>query len=107
MNLPSPIASFLHAFNANDTDALLAPFTPDALVTDEEEEYRGTAEIKGWFATVNAKYQPSVEATDLADNGREIVVTTQVSGTFAGSPIQLHYHFTLKDGRIAALSIGN
>jgi ketosteroid isomerase-like protein len=107
MNVPAPIASFFHAFNAKDTDALLASFAPDALVTDEEHEYRGLAAIKGWFATVNAKYKPSVEATDLADNGGEIVVTTQVSGTFPGSPIRLHYHFTLKDGRVAALSIGN
>jgi len=88
-------------------DALLASFAPDALVTDEEHEYRGPAAINGWFETVNAKYKPSVEATDLADDRGEIVVTTQVSGTFPGSPIQLHYHFTLKDGRIAALSIGN
>ena len=107
MDLPTPIASFLHAFNAKDTDALLASFVPDALLTDEEHEYRGTTEIKDWFATVNAKYQPSVEATDLTDNGTEIVLATQVSGTFPGSPIQLHYQFTLKDDRIAALSIGN
>jgi len=107
MNLPPAIASFFHAFNAKDTNAFLAPFTPDALVADEGHEYRGTAAIKGWFDTVNSKYKPSIEATDLADAGGEIVVTTQVSGTFPGSPIQLHYHFTLKDDKIAALSIVN
>jgi len=107
MNLPRPIASLFYAFNAKDTDALLACFAPDALLTDEEQEYRGPAAIKGWFAIVNAKYKPSVEVTELADDGGEIVVTAQVSGTFPGSQIQLHYHFTLKDGRIAALSIGN
>jgi len=107
MNLPLPIASFFHAFNAKDTDALLASLAPDALLTDEGHEYRGPVAIKSWFATVNAKYKPSVEATDVADNGTDIVVTTQVSGTFPGNPIQLHYQFSLKDGRIAALSIAN
>ena len=107
MNLPSPIASFFHAFNAKDTDAFLAPFAPDALVADEGHEYRGTATIKGWFDTVNAKYKPSIEATDLTEVGGEFVVTAQVRGTFPGSPIQLHYHFTLKDDKIAALSVVN
>jgi len=35
MNLPPPITSFFHAFNAKDTDALFASFAPDALVSDE------------------------------------------------------------------------
>jgi ketosteroid isomerase-like protein len=54
MNLPPPIASFFHAFNAKDTDALLASFAPDALVTDEEHEYLRPAAMKRWFATVDA-----------------------------------------------------
>ena len=107
MNLPPPLASFFHAFNAKDTDTFLAPFAPDALVTDEGHDYRGTVAIKEWFATVNAKYQPTVEATGLAEVGGQIIVTTQVSGTFPGSPIQLHYQFTLKNDKIAALSIVN
>jgi ketosteroid isomerase-like protein len=107
MNLPPPIASFFHAFNAKDTDALLGSFTPDAFLADEGNEYRGTAAIKGWFETVNTKYKPTAEATDFADVGGEIVVTTQVSGAFPGSPIQLHYTFTLNDDRVAALSIVN
>jgi len=53
MNLPPPIAWFLRAFNAKDTDAFLASFAPDALVTDEEHEYRGRTAMKGWFATAN------------------------------------------------------
>lgn len=107
MNLPQPIASFFHGFNAKDTDAFLAPFTPDALVSDEGHEYRGPAAIKRWFDTVNSKYQPTIEATGLSEVGGQIVVTTQVSGTFPGSPIQLHYYFTVKDDKIAALSIVN
>ncbi|MBV9464364.1 MAG: nuclear transport factor 2 family protein [Verrucomicrobiae bacterium] len=107
MNLPPPIASFFQAFNGKDTDAFLASFASDALVTDEEREYCGAPAIEGWFAAVNAKYQPILEATNLGDVGDTIVVATQVSGTFPGSPIQLHYHFKLQNGKIAALSIGN
>ena len=107
MNLPPPITSFFHAFDTRDTGAFVALFAPDALVTDEEHEYRGQVAVRGWFATVHAKYKPNLEPTDFADNTGEIVVTTQVSGTFPGSPIQLHYRFTLKDGSITALSIRN
>ena len=107
MKLPAPLASFFHAFNAKDSEAFLAPFAPDAIVTDEGHDYGGPVAIRGWFAAVNAKYQPTIEATGLAEVGGQFVVTTQVSGTFEGSPIQLHYHFILKDDKIAALSIVN
>jgi hypothetical protein len=34
-----------------------------------------------------------------------MVVTSQVSGTFPGSPIDLRYVFTVEGGKIAALEI--
>jgi hypothetical protein len=105
--LPPPIAAFFQAFNAHDTDALMTLFTQDALVADEGHEHRGTAAIKGWIQKVHADYKPHADVTDLAQVGDEIVMTVQISGTFPGSPIQLRYHFTLKDGKIAAFASTN
>ncbi|MGC2353393.1 MAG: nuclear transport factor 2 family protein [Candidatus Udaeobacter sp.] len=104
IDVPPTIATFFQAFNAHDADALTALFTGDALVTDEGCEYRGTDAIKAWIQKANASYKPRAVPTDLAHSDGKIVVTTQVSGTFPGSPAPLHYHFTLSDDKIAALT---
>jgi len=104
IELPPTIAAFFQAFNAHDTDIFTALFTGNAFVADEGREYRGTAAIKGWIQKANASYKPRAAPTDLAYSDEKIVVTAQVSGTFPGSPAPLHYHFTLKGDKIAALT---
>lgn len=105
IELPPPIASFFRAHNTGQTDRFNELFTGEALVSDEAHEYRGAA-IKEWIDGAVAKYQPKADVTDLAQEGDQTIATAQVSGTFPGSPIQLRYHFTLQDGKIAALVIG-
>ena len=107
IDLTPPIAAFFQAFNAHDVDALVALFAGDALVADEGQEHRGTAAIKGWIQKVYAEYVPHAEVTDRANADNEIVVSAQVSGTFPGSPIQIRYHFKLKDDKIIALVNGD
>lgn len=106
LKLPPPIAAFFEALNTHDTDHFITIFTADALVADEGQEYRGGDAIKGWIDRANAQYNPKAEVTDLANVGDVIVVTAQVSGTFPGSPIQLRHNFTLKNDKIAVLTIG-
>jgi hypothetical protein len=81
-----------------------ALFARDGFVADEGQEYRGTAAIKEWIQKANAKYQPHADPTNLAHLNHKLVVTVQVSGTFPGSPAELHYRFTLKDDKIAKLT---
>jgi hypothetical protein len=104
MELPPPLAAFFQAFNAHAVDAVGALFAEDASVADEGQEYRGLAAIKEWVRKVDAKYRPHADPTDFAYLNDTIVVTAQVSGTFPGSPVELHYRFTLKDGKVAALT---
>jgi ketosteroid isomerase-like protein len=85
--------------------ALIACFTPDAVVVDEGRTYRGSDEIRQWLAQTEAAYAFTLEATSMAEQGSEAVVTCRVSGTFDGSPIQLRFFFTLEGERIAALTI--
>ena len=105
--LPSPLAAFFRAFNAQDVKAVVALFTPDAVVVDEGREHRGRAAVTTWCQRVMTAYQPQAEVREIADAGKEIVVGVQVSGTFPGSPIHLHYAFTLKGTRIAAFASRN
>ena len=103
--LPPAIAAFFQAHNTGQTDGFHELFTGDALVSDEEHEYRGAA-IKEWIDGAIAKYKPIANVTDLDEVGEETIATAQVSGSFPGSPTQLRYKFTLKNGKIAALAIG-
>ena len=104
IDLPRTIAAFFQAFNAHDIDAFTVLFARGAFVADEGREYPGTAAIKAWIEKANASYKPHAVPTDLAHSDGKIVVTAEVSGTFPGSPAPLHYRFTLKDDKIAALS---
>jgi hypothetical protein len=53
-----------------------------------------------------ANFRPlHAEVVDVVSVDGPTVVTAQVSGTFPGSPIQLRYRFTLRDGLIAAVTI--
>jgi hypothetical protein len=99
------LASYVESMNARDNEAFVAHFAPDAIVQDEAHEHRGTAAIKAWIEEAHKKYQPTLEVTRMTDHGGETVITGLVSGTFDGSPLELHHHLTITDGRIAALTI--
>jgi hypothetical protein len=104
IELPPTIAAFFRAHNTGQTEGFNELFTNDAFVNDEEQDYRGPA-VKGWIDGAIAKYKPIAEPTDIAQAGEGITVTAQVSGNFPGSPAELRYNFTLKNGKIAALVI--
>lgn len=105
IELPASIAGFFQAHNTGRTENLLDLFTPDAVVADENHEYRGDA-IKTWIEDAIAKFHPlHAEVTSLLPSGSQTVATARVSGAFPGSPVQLRYRFTLVEGRIAALNI--
>jgi hypothetical protein len=105
MKPPLPIAKFFEAFNLHDADAVVARFASDAVVSDEGRKYRGT-KIRTWIDKVNADYQPKAKVISMVRAANKLIVTAQVSGSFPGSPIQLRYHFTLKKGKITALTCG-
>ena len=109
ITVPQPIAAYFDAKNRHDTAAILAPFTPDAIVYDDGGTYRGTrhdrrldrADDQG----LSRHARPSPE---LTQEGREIAVAALVAGDFTGSPAPFTYLFTLADdadGQIAALTI--
>jgi hypothetical protein len=104
-DLPAPISGFFLAHNSGKTETFLDLFTADAVVSDEAREHRGD-EIKTWIDGAIASFHPlHAEVTSLAPSGSQTVVTAQVSGTFPGSPVQLRYQFSLRNDKIAALSI--
>jgi ketosteroid isomerase-like protein len=105
-DLPPPIGAYFEAANAHDADLLASLFTPGASVRDEGEQMIGHAAIRGWAEKTFRKYDLTMEPKSVERAGGAIVVTTEVSGAFPGSPIRLGFRFGIADGKIDALEIG-
>jgi hypothetical protein len=104
IELPPVIAGFFKATNSREFGDFLSLFTADAHVNDEASDHYG-AEIAGWIDRATAETQPTVEVTGITGGGEQFVVTAGVSGNFPGSPVELRYDFTLRDGKITVLLI--
>src|SRR5260370_30140239 len=95
ISLPDPISAYLKAKNAHDIDAMLAPFDEDATVKDEGREHHGRPAIRSWLEDVTRKYGVTLDVKEVTDANGTTVVSGLVSGNFPGSPVVLHYTFTL------------
>jgi ketosteroid isomerase-like protein len=105
MELSDAIAGYVASANAHDAEACVRYFTEDAVVHDEGQEKRGHAAIRAWKEEVSRKYRPVVKALDVTRNNEKLIMTAAVSGDFKGSPIDLHFTFTLRGDKIARLDI--
>ena len=68
--LPPPIDRFFQAHNTGHTEDFNALFTADAVVSDEEHEYRGAA-IKEWIDNAVEQYKP--HALDFNSHGTNLM----------------------------------
>lgn len=104
LELPEPIAAYFDA-DRQDGRAVARCFTGDGLVLDEGHTHSGLAAIDAWKTASSAKYTYTATPHTLETQGRSYTVTSQVSGDFPGSPLDLRYRFTLESGKIATLEI--
>src|SRR4029077_1772836 len=91
-------------------EAVVRCFAQDAVVVDEGREWRGTAPIRGWRATVATAYEYTVhvtgaEALGEADGAERHDVHIHLEGNFPGGGVDLTDRFALRGGRIARLEI--
>ena len=104
LELPGPIAAYFAA-DREDGEAVARCFTEDAVVKDEGRTHRGRAAIRHWKEEASARYQYTCEpfACELGDGA--VVVTSRLTGTFPGSPVNLRFFFVLEGDTIASLEI--
>ena len=95
----------MSASNIHDVDAILACFSDEATVRDENETVHGKSVIKGWIAKTIEKYAFHFEPLRIHQDDNEATVSVKVSGTFPGSPVTLDYSFTITDDKISSLCI--
>jgi len=104
--IPTVIESYFAASNADDIYALVACFTTDASVADENQTHRGTTEIKAWAQDVRRKFQFKTEPLRASERADGVVVSAKLSGNFPGSPVNLDFTFNLENNKIKSLDIG-
>jgi uncharacterized protein (TIGR02246 family) len=105
VKLPKLIDTYVKAQNAYDADTALACFSENATVLDEGETLTGKKAIREWMEKTKKKYSPKFRPISIKENNKEIIMTTEVSGTFDGSPVNLDYHFKIKDNLIEDLRV--
>jgi hypothetical protein len=110
ISLPAIISEYFAASDRGDVGAVVACFTDDAVVVDEDEERRGHAGVRQWRETVATAYEYTVEVRGAAALGEvegleRHDVYTHLEGNFPGGTVDLTNRFGLRNGRIASLHI--
>lgn len=105
MNLPKVISELVTAQNEFDSTLYANCFTETAVVHDEGKVHTGRTEIEHWIADSNEKYRSTMKPLDYQQNGTSGVLSTEVSGTFPGSPLTLKFHFEIVDELIQSLKV--
>jgi ketosteroid isomerase-like protein len=109
-SLPPVIAGYLAASDRGDAEAVVRCMAEDAVVVDEDREWRGTAAIRRWRDTVATAYDYTVQVTGAralgeVDGAERHDVYLHLEGNFPGGEVDLTDRFALRDGRIVRLEI--
>lgn len=106
VDLPMPIAIYLAAVNRADTETLYQCFAEDAVVRDEGQTITGLDAVKRWMTETKRKYQHTMEPLAAVQmEGKTILLTNRLTGTFPGSPIDLQFIFEIDGDKITSLEI--
>jgi hypothetical protein len=105
MKMPNIISGLLSAQEKFDSAAYADCFSNNAVVYDEGRTHKGKEEIKLWNEKANAEYKIKLKPVEFSDYGIINILTAEISGEFAGSPIVLDYCFEVRDGLIDSLEI--
>jgi hypothetical protein len=105
MNLAPVITSYIDASNAHDVKAIMDCFADDAVVRDENAMRQGKIDIERWATKTIQKYKFQFKPLSADERDAETILSVEVSGSFAGSPVTLDYHFTIANSKIQSLMI--
>jgi hypothetical protein len=109
-SLPTIISDYMAASASGNVDAIVACFTNDAVVVDEDHEWRGRPRIREWRERVATAYEYTVEVRSALPRGQidgleRHDVHTHLAGNFPGGTVDLTNRFGLRDRYIARLEI--
>lgn len=102
---PAPVQAYLKAKLAADAEGQLAVFAPDAMVLDDGNRYDGIDAIKAWTHRTQSEYTITYAVGATTVTGERTVVYIEIAGNFPGSPVPLHFDFTVDRDHVTALTI--
>ena len=108
-DLPEPIATFVHATNHGDREALLGVFADRALVVDDFREYRECVATGDWADKRIFAQRLRIAPQDVIADGDQVTLRGIVDGDFdkrgLPHPLVLSLYFSVRLGRIVQLVI--
>jgi ketosteroid isomerase-like protein len=108
MHAPEPavVTRYFEADARRDIEAILSLFTDDAVVVDEGQTRRGSAEIRAWQVGPASKYTYTTEVTGFDVTGEDRYrATGRLEGNFPGGTADLKFDFTISGELISRLEI--
>ena len=106
-SLHPTIRTYLDAHAADDHERALQTFSPTAVVTDQGQTFRGTADVDRFLREAGSEYTYTSEERGAEQvDDEHWVVAIHLEGDFPGGVADLRYRFTLVDDLITELAIG-
>ena len=105
MNLPKVVTDLVKAQNDFDAHAYANCFSETGVMLEEGKPFTGPVEIQHLIEETNEKYRSVMKPLEYTENGTSSILSTEVSGTFPGSPLVLKFHFDIIDGKIQYLKV--
>ena len=104
--LPATIRGFLTAHAARDVDAAIRAFSSTAVVVDQGQTFRGTAEVLEFLGEAGAEFTCTTEliGAERLDDAHWTAVV-RLEGDFPGGVVDLDYRFVLDGDLVAELVI--
>ncbi len=103
--LPTPIAAFIDATNAGDSDAFVAVFTEDGTLDDWGRVARGHEGIREWDRTDNIGKESQFELVDIVAEAGPDTYLVHLRVTGRGFNGTSPFRFSLRGDRIESVEI--
>ncbi|MGI5480688.1 nuclear transport factor 2 family protein [Streptomyces lavendofoliae] len=97
--------AYVDAVAAEDLDALVAAFHPDAELTDVGRRFNGHDEIRRWADNEVIGGRLTVLKNTPKSNGTTLLVRFAPGGTGGTGGFEANYEFDVRDGRIEKLNL--
>ena len=104
-HIPSPIAAFIDATNAGDSDAFVAAFTEDGSLDDWGRVAHGRDGIREWDRTDNIGKRSHFELVDIADETEPDTYLVHLNVTGGGFNGTSPFRFVLRGDLIESVVI--
>ncbi|WP_314173102.1 nuclear transport factor 2 family protein [Streptomyces winkii] len=104
--VPDVIRRYFEADARRDVDAVVALFSDDATIVDEDRTWRGAEGVRAWRRGPASQYRYTTEVlgTEAVGEGA-FLVTGRIEGDFPGGIAGLTWRFTVAGGAISSLEI--